>query len=531
MGVFEGLKAGMQLSQQQQRLDLDRQQKQEILKLQKQKFKQQLAINAQAMQKADFELQQLKEVQKAQKRLNAKYERDLVDGALAMAFEAGDRKTLDKALERINQFSGMKGQKVRSLDVSNEEDINIALEYVRHKGYSAKSYIAETDEEGKTSYRKPNELDPVEMNEAYLNAKQTDIEMAKGLIESAQLTKNNDNKAVGLDDVAMITAHYDRYPSSQQKNDEIMLGLRANQADMMSRRERKPTSIEEKERILEKSLKLQGITEGTLEYDKAYAQGITEISLGSRASLKEVRDTRDVGDVIYSRQQWEDYKKGSDIDEKAMLQAELSSGIRKDTRYKNKMEEVDENKKTLALVNDVNKDLASMSPSEAKKEASLLRGPVENLAKWGASFFSYDEVGQIWDDEAVERLKNTFPMNTKLGMLIQQYVKSISGATVTDAEREFFMETLTGGNLSDPDVLRTTLSTFQEVVSQRQQLDADALGEMGAGDSARLTMESIPEPITVEKKTSTIPEDFKGLPSRTIGNETRYWKDGKWVQP
>lgn len=214
-GAFvQGHQAGVQQSLQQEEMAM----KQEQLAMQKKQFYLQAQQTKQELQKGDYVLAQMEELKQANQRLKADFFRQEVNDTLRDAIKASSPQELDIALEKINNSELMKGKTVRSL---TEADSDKAVKYVQSKGWGNKPYIMK---DGKAVA--PNELDPMEVSQALKNAQALDSQMALGLIGAGQLVVNSDGAVVGLEDIAAITGHFAKYPSSQKINDEILLGIR-----------------------------------------------------------------------------------------------------------------------------------------------------------------------------------------------------------------------------------------------------------------------------------------------------------------
>jgi len=487
LGAFaEGFEAGQ-----------TRQTRQENLKSQKQKFQQSMRLNQQKADINDLKMQDLQNKLDSQTRLNMDSQRSTMRTNVSNMFDSGNPVELDIVLESVNESPIMRGKKLRS---ATTEDTEKALKYIATKGYSSDNLYVIDKETGKA--RPPVKIGPdamAEQQEADERVRADNVGIANALIEAGQLVVNSDGQLVGVEDIASITGHFDARPSDQIKNDQILAGIRAKLTE--GGITRRPTGPEEKQRILRESLNAKGLIEGTPEYTEAYNEGLEDIRLAGVQGVGGVKEQKEEDAIVENTIAWTNYKDNKeDVDLQSALRRETESKVRKSDGFKKVTALVRDTKQVLKLAVDINKDLASMKPDALKKEAELMRGPIENLQTWGSKFFSFDEQGTVWDDETIERIKNTFPINTKLGMLIQQYVKSISGATVTDAERDFFMNTLTGGDMADPDILRSTLATFQEVVTMRQHSNIDDLGNMGAAYTAINEEKDIPSAIVAEPK-------------------------------
>lgn len=296
----------------------------------------------------------------------------------------------------------------------------------------------------------------------------------------------------------------------------------------------KPTHIDQlRESQSRYLIDVKGMTMGSPEYNKAMAEYDGKLATAGANGVRFNEETANEDALTSNTMLWIDGKADySKINREQALKNEVSSEVRKDSTFKSIMKQVNETKPVLSLAKSVNDDIAKATDAELSGEGKLMRGPVESLAKWSSSFFSSKEQKLVWSDEAVKNIMNTFGVDTKLGMLVQSYVKSISGATVTDAEREFFLTTLQGGKLSDPEVMKRTLGTFQEVISDRQRINADTLGNMGATYSAMEAMDSIPTPVEYKSSpttTTTTDKTYKvgGTPDGIASNDLLSSKEGQ----
>jgi len=101
----------------------------------------------------------------------------------------------------------------------------------------------------------------------------------------------------------------------------------------------------------------------------------------------------------------------------------------------------------------LNNALSKVRPEEYE------RGVLDNIATKVKTIFS-DETWESMDKKEKEKAILTIGLNTSLGSALAQYVKSISGAAVAEAEYNRLKDVFTAGNYSNIQSLRESISTF-----------------------------------------------------------------------
>ena len=101
----------------------------------------------------------------------------------------------------------------------------------------------------------------------------------------------------------------------------------------------------------------------------------------------------------------------------------------------------------------LNNALSKVRPEEYE------RGVLDNIATKVKTIFS-DETWESMDKKEKEKAILTIGLNTSLGSALAQYVKSISGAAVAEAEYNRLKDVFTAGNYSNIQSLRKSISTF-----------------------------------------------------------------------
>ena len=348
-----------------------------------------------------------------------------------------------------------------------------------------------------------------------------DEEMMKNLATSGAFVKDKEGNVVDVQGVAIQTGEWDNLTSRgrQAMNDNIS-AMKGALTDKTASTHR-PTNIAEMERLVYQNAARQFET-GSPEYNDYVTKGLKKVEQASQEGKSGVKQTEDQNDKVKAKSAWTVFKDTGDWEGKSksdLSELQERAEAQKHPRYKETHKLVKDTEQVLKLADQINDKVATAI--KGGKGAEMIRGPLENLQKWSSKFFSAEE--QVWSPDKVDSILNTVSVDTEMGMLVQQYVKSISGATVTDAERDFFMNTLTAGNMSDPVFLEKAMNTFENVIVDRQKMNADTLGEIGAVYDASLAMSRIPK-----KRTGSVVQKQE-TPEKKKAPKPTEWKKGDAV--
>ncbi len=116
------------------------------------------------------------------------------------------------------------------------------------------------------------------------------------------------------------------------------------------------------------------------------------------------------------------------------------------------------------------------------------KGVIDNALTW---------TNKILGTESAQAFENV-DFNTRSGMLLVSFVKSISGTAVSDQERARLVDIMLGGNLSDENYVRQALGSFSsELKAQNKQLGSN-VEEYAPHSTSKYTKES-KEPLDLNK--------------------------------
>lgn len=548
---------------------LDRQTKQEQLKMQKMEFEKNQVITGQKIDQNNITLEQLKRVEEANKRLEASYQRDVVDVSLKDMFKATNPDELAIAAEKINTSPVMKGKTISPI---TDRDMDKAVKYMESKGYSTEPYII--DEDGK--YRAPNKLDPNEMQQARANAMADTTAFTKGMIDKGQLVINSDGVVAGIDDIAALTGHFDRYPSSQKMNDEILAGIRDKISNAKATayspgtygkfvidykashpeatiqeidkafntkkegsgdsnpRMDSLTQMREAERALVSAEnKMKSTSPGTPEYEeakKAYQRadiiysGIT----GGKGQAAQILDENQ------NKEAREKASKLADVPFEKLnkVQIEELKQIQDNTHNNYKS-----NPNIMATVKDVTKELRNTKAvidkiqnfenefSEKLKTGTLDRGFVADPIQWISKKFTSGELTPEQEAKVLDLVKS----DTKLGIIVTEFIKSTTGLAMTDQERKTYNDIITGGAGADGPTILAAIGAFKESLIESNKGKSESLKDYSPYDVKALTTYVKPKSGTAKPAIANQAKPAVSKPDVVQGGITFTWNGTTYV--
>jgi len=506
---------------------LDRQAKQEQLKMQKTEFETNQVLSGQKIDQNNMTLAQLKRVEDANKRLESSYQRDVVDVSLKDMFKATNPDELAVAAEKINTSPVMKGKTIAPV---SERDMDKAVKYMEGKGYSPEPYIV--DEDGK--YRAPNKLDPNEMQQARANAMKDTAAFAKGMIDKGQLVINSDGVVAGIEDIAALTGHFDRYPSSQKVNDEIIAGIR----DKIHTE--KPTAYTQGvygKFVIDYKMAHPNAT--IQEIDKAYntkkegtgdanprMDSLTQMREAERAltnaenkmksatpgtpAHEEAKKAYQRAEIIYSSITGGKGQAAQTLDENQNIAAREKNAKLAEVPFESlnkvQLEELKQiqdnthnnyksNPNIMATVKDVTKELRNTKVvvdkvqsfenefGEKLKTGTLDKGFIADPVQWMSKKFTGGELTPEQEAKTLELVKS----DTKLGIIVTEFIKATTGLAMTDQERRTYNDIITGGAGADGPTILAAISAFKESLVESNKGKAESLKDYSPYDAKALT--------------------------------------------
>jgi hypothetical protein len=175
--------------------------------------------------------------------------------------------------------------------------------------------------------------------------------------------------------------------------------------------------------------------------------------------------------------------------------------------------------KTIETMKDTQVTLNSLADVLNRVESGDLQktdtGIVADTWNKVVSYMSEDVKKQVDSVAGTEWRKTNdanIKQNVSLGLLQAEFIKSISGATVTDEERKILLDTIKGGDWADETTLKTALTEFYNVQSKKHANRAKQL-ENGVSpyDGYRYgILDPLPEGKSYTKSTSVIPSKPTG---------------------
>ena len=129
--------------------------------------------------------------------------------------------------------------------------------------------------------------------------------------------------------------------------------------------------------------------------------------------------------------------------------------------------------RTVNAVNSLVNDLESGKLKGAK------RGPIDNIINSAKKIIGSDKLTA----EQEESMNKAINRDTRTGMILANFLRATSGLTVTEEERTFLTDIMTGGNWSDEETLMTAIKGFRDQNIEENDVIAGTLFD-DAGYSA-----------------------------------------------
>jgi len=127
----------------------------------------------------------------------------------------------------------------------------------------------------------------------------------------------------------------------------------------------------------------------------------------------------------------------------------------------------------LNMLKEAHKVLSELSKL---KEEDVAKGPLDEGLQKLRQYFTEDKLKDMSPQERLKFIKS-IEVNTKVGLLLKQYLLAMSGQGVTDEEYQRVKQIIEGGNYSNLPALKTALSSFYDykVNGLKANLSADAM--------------------------------------------------------
>lgn len=111
------------------------------------------------------------------------------------------------------------------------------------------------------------------------------------------------------------------------------------------------------------------------------------------------------------------------------------------------------------------------------KNGGVWMGPVAGAWKALDEYFS---VGTIIGPEQEKGILDTLELDSAAGMVMAEFIKSMSGLAVTDTERQMYRDIMGLSNWKRPEILKTRLTEFQKQIGETGYSKANQLARRGA---------------------------------------------------
>ena len=140
-------------------------------------------------------------------------------------------------------------------------------------------------------------------------------------------------------------------------------------------------------------------------------------------------------------------------------------------QYKENIKAVDDMIVPFKELAGINKEIANMSDDEIMR--GVISGPIKKAAEY------IPAVGEVFTKSDANEFRKNLRLDTKAGMFLASYIKSISGLAVTDAERRILTEIAGLSDIKDASTMRTRLAAMQEAIGANVKHRTKIIGDLG----------------------------------------------------
>lgn len=356
-------------------------------------------------------------------------------------------------------------------------------------------------------------------------------DLMKQIATTGAFVKDNNGQVVDVQSVAIQTGEWDNLTSQarQTMNDNIAaLSGSFKEASLASTRKR--DSLEQRRAVEQRIMELKAELDSMSPNDPKYAEVQEQLNIEQDDLVKR---TTTAGEAAEGREGRDVAKIREDVDfirDKAPTSFSSSelSGLRKHQEKLHKdvgPVQVDRAKRlgkemegSQRVINSVNAWLNEYKPKLDKGEID--KGFIANPVQWVRSKFGEGELS----DEQVAKSVDTIKSNTRVGLIVTDFIKTTTGLAMTEAERKAYNEIITGGAGADEASIVAAITSFRDGRKEVNDTYAEQIMDVSPYDAMKFRQYTkVKETKKEEKKKDT-------RPSRTIGGETRYWDGAKWVK-
>jgi len=144
----------------------------------------------------------------------------------------------------------------------------------------------------------------------------------------------------------------------------------------------------------------------------------------------------------------------------------------------------DEVKADMGLAKDLNLAMAEMTKLQNEGGGLLSGFMADTLTEAGAKDPGLiDKIAEMsvgdnspeaikYANELRQQVLNSIKVKSRVGMILAKYIKSVSGAAVSDQEREFLTAVLQGAQNGNPKAMATAMSSFRDVLVESSERTA-----------------------------------------------------------
>jgi len=205
----------------------------------------------------------------------------------------------------------------------------------------------------------------------------------------------------------------------------------------------------------------------------------------SVAGVSDVKDSKDLLELDNNYKAVQPYKEkylndpnaATSADIGSMASIENSNMQNNKTKAKLASEDIKQMKLRHRTINSVDSLLNDLDG----KLKSSTRGPIDNMWQSFKKVVGADSV----TDEMADKMKATVERDTRTGMILAEFLRMTSGLTVTEEERKFLTDIMTGGNWSDEKTLLESIKTFRNQNAEQNDVIGGTLFDFAPNSSTK----------------------------------------------
>ncbi|MCI4435444.1 MAG: hypothetical protein JHC33_01355 [Ignisphaera sp.] len=463
-GYINGMRTGISDT-------MDRQAKQQALTIQAQQATQSSELHDSTMAK-------LTEQVKTLQMQNQDMQNSMSKQTVYSAFDSPTPMTsINTALQNPNISKLFGVGRIADIDQNDIQQVNQAKTIIEAGGHPVQTFS--TDPTTNQPVARVVDLNQVKIQTGYSTfAAQRDAELAK--YKALTSTSNQANIQATAETGGIIKGIQNPDPVAGAKDalSSYMIAHPEAQAKLEAKGGGSETVLQQMERAFTSEYSAKGINPTTKQVEEFYGSFINKMVMGTGYNAK----SQEASDVTNAQTSSQANLNSGNVDTNSLRTKEndifSKMPASQIAMYKPKLQELSSNR---AVVLNVDRILSTAD----SKANPVSKNVISNAKTWVQSQLGVQSAQAF----------NNVNFNTQAGMLLTNYIKSLSGLTVSDQERASLTKIILGGNTNDLSYIKQSLQSFRSEIVYNNNILADSV-KLVAPYSAYLSTDyRVPEPI------------------------------------